>query len=150
MPVTAGASPSTPSSASSGSGSSSGNGTSYGGALDPSSLPLALSPTRQRALRSIAASSLLLSVVKIVYEFHAGHALLARDLGNGASLLPAAHAVGVLVGLAVCFHCPRSFDSIAHSAVLIGAHYWGIRDFIGGCGCEISLRCWVQACFWSP
>ncbi len=61
-----------------------------------------------RALRSLAVFCLLLSAVKIVYEFYAGHALLARDLGNSASLLPAAHAFGALVGLGVCICSPRA------------------------------------------
>ncbi|MEO6602864.1 MAG: hypothetical protein ABIQ16_23470 [Polyangiaceae bacterium] len=36
-----------------------------------------------------------------MYESAAGHGLLAHDLSNGVALLPAAHAVGALVGLAV-------------------------------------------------
>jgi hypothetical protein len=30
-----------------------------------------------------------------------GHALIAHDLGNGVTLLPTAHALGAVVGLAV-------------------------------------------------
>jgi hypothetical protein len=52
-------------------------------------------------LRLIGVASLGLSAVKVVYESCAGHALLARDLGTGVALLPAAHAFGALVGLAV-------------------------------------------------
>ena len=51
------------------------------------------------ALRVIGGCSLCLSVVKIGYEFQAGHALLAHDLGFGVKLLPAAHAFGALIGL---------------------------------------------------
>ncbi len=53
-------------------------------------------------LRVVGGYSLCLSVVKIVYEFYAGHALLAHDLGFGVRLLPAAHAFGALVGLGIC------------------------------------------------
>ena len=56
----------------------------------------------RKVLRSIGCACLCLSVLKVGYEFYAGHALLARDLGRGVALLPAAHAFGVLVGLAVC------------------------------------------------
>ncbi|MES1174179.1 MAG: rhomboid family intramembrane serine protease [Myxococcales bacterium] len=57
-------------------------------------------------LRYIGVFSLGLSAVKIVYESCAGHALIARDLGNGVTLLPAAHAVGAGVGLLVCWALP--------------------------------------------
>jgi rhomboid family GlyGly-CTERM serine protease len=39
-----------------------------------------------------------LLVCKIAYEFRAGHAVLAHDLGQGVQLLPAAHAFGALLG----------------------------------------------------
>ncbi|MEI9952736.1 MAG: rhombosortase [Pseudomonadota bacterium] len=52
-------------------------------------------------LRVVGGFSLCLSVVKIGYEFYAGHALLAHDLGFGVQLLPAAHAFGALLGLAI-------------------------------------------------
>jgi len=52
-------------------------------------------------LRLIGACSLALSALKIAYEFHAGHAILAHDLGDGIRLLPAAHALGALIGLGI-------------------------------------------------
>ena len=64
-------------------------------------------------LRVVGGYSLCLSVVKIGYEFYAGHALLARDLGFGVRLLPAAHAVGALVGLGICLAFRR--PSLTHS-----------------------------------
>lgn len=54
------------------------------------------------ALRAIGIFSLCLSALKIGYEFCVGHALLAPDLGQGVTLLPAAHAFGALLGVAVC------------------------------------------------
>jgi len=62
------------------------------------------------ALRVIGGASLCLSVLKIGYEFQAGHALLAHDLGFGVKLLPAAHAFGALIGLgfALLFGRPSS------------------------------------------
>jgi rhomboid family GlyGly-CTERM serine protease len=60
------------------------------------------------SLRHIGVFCLGLSAVKIVYESCVGHALMARDLGNGVRLLPPAHALGALVGLAVYCALPRT------------------------------------------
>ena len=38
---------------------------------------------------------------RIGYEFQAGRAILAHDLGLGVKLLPAAHAFGALIGLGI-------------------------------------------------
>lgn len=54
-------------------------------------------------LRTIGAYSLGLSAWKIAYEFYAGRAILAHDLGVGVQLLPAAHAFGALIGLGIGF-----------------------------------------------
>jgi hypothetical protein len=62
-------------------------------------------------LRRLGVTSLGLSAVKIGYEAYAGHALIAPDLGNGVTLLPAAHAFGALVGLAVYRALPAANDS---------------------------------------
>ena len=62
------------------------------------------------SLRLIGVASLGLSAVKIVYESCAGHALIARDLGNGVALLPAAHAFGALVGLVVYWALPAQTE----------------------------------------
>lgn len=59
-------------------------------------------------LRRVGFFSLGLSAAKIGYETYAGHALIAHDLGNGVELLPAAHAFGALVGLAVYWALPRA------------------------------------------
>lgn len=59
-------------------------------------------------LRRVAILSLGLSVAKVGYEACVGHALIARNLGNGVRLLPAAHAFGALVGLAVYWALPRT------------------------------------------
>ena len=53
------------------------------------------------ALRVVGGLSLGLSVLKIAFEFDAGHAILAHDLGFGVKLLPAAHAFGALIGGAI-------------------------------------------------
>jgi membrane associated rhomboid family serine protease len=55
-----------------------------------------------RALRAVGWISLGLFALKTAYEYAAGHALLAPDLGRGVQLLPSAHAFGGLLGLAVC------------------------------------------------
>ena len=54
-----------------------------------------------RALRAVGWVSLGLFALKTGYEYAAGHALLAPDLGRGVRLLPSAHAFGGLLGLAL-------------------------------------------------
>ncbi|HEY3254746.1 MAG TPA: hypothetical protein VGJ91_12390, partial [Polyangiaceae bacterium] len=53
----------------------------------------------QSTLNVVGGLSLCLLALKIGYEFRAGRALLAHDLGLGVKLLPAAHAWGALLGL---------------------------------------------------
>jgi rhomboid family GlyGly-CTERM serine protease len=60
-----------------------------------------------RALRAVGWLSLGLFALKTAYEYAAGHALLAPDLGQGVRLLPSAHAFGGLLGLAVCIVVQR-------------------------------------------
>ena len=60
------------------------------------------------ALRVVGGLSLGLSLVKIAFEFQAGHAVLAHDLGSGVKLLPAAHAFGALLGLWIGLSCRRA------------------------------------------
>lgn len=59
-------------------------------------------------LQGIGVVSLCLSVAKMGYEFSAGHALLAPDLGPGVMLLPSAHGFGALLGLAISLLVGRS------------------------------------------
>jgi len=53
------------------------------------------------ALRLVGGFCLCLLAGKIAYEFQVGRAILAHDLGAGVQLLPAAHALGALLGLIV-------------------------------------------------
>jgi membrane associated rhomboid family serine protease len=55
----------------------------------------------RRALRVVGGCSLGLLGLKIGYEFCAGQAILAHDLGAGVRLLPAAHAFGALIGAGI-------------------------------------------------
>jgi hypothetical protein len=104
-------------------------------------------------LRRVGSFSLGLSAVKIGYEFCVGHALLARDLGNGVALLPEAHALGAVVGLAVYYALPRatrrggrgSIDSIADSAVLKGAHFGEFILEDADAKYRKALGCWLTA-----
>jgi rhomboid family GlyGly-CTERM serine protease len=81
---------------------------------------LACSP-RIRNLRHARAMLGVVSVAllgKTIYEFGAGAAILAPDLGNGVALLPAAHAFGALAGVATWFFraaIDRIFVPIADS-----------------------------------
>lgn len=59
----------------------------------------------RHVLRIVGAFSLFFSALKLVYEFQAGHAILAHDLGLGVKLLPAAHAFGALIGLGIGLFC---------------------------------------------
>jgi len=72
------------------------------GAARPGLGPWLTRAVGSRALRAVGWISLSLFGLKTAYEYAAGHALLAPDLGPGVRLLPSAHAFGGLLGLAVC------------------------------------------------
>jgi rhomboid family GlyGly-CTERM serine protease len=55
----------------------------------------------RRALRLVGGFCLCLLACKIGYEFRAGRAILAHDLGPGVHILPAAHVFGAVLGLAL-------------------------------------------------
>ena len=68
------------------------------------------------ALQLVGGACLCLLASKIGYEYYAGRALLAHDLGAGVRLLPAAHAFGALLGLATGWlyrHSPSSLTCAA-------------------------------------
>jgi len=66
------------------------------------------------ALQVVGGLCLCLLAGKIAYEFLDGRAILARDLGTGVQLLPAAHAFGALLGLSVglVYRQPTSADHV--------------------------------------
>jgi membrane associated rhomboid family serine protease len=62
-------------------------------------------------LRVVGGFSLCALLLKIAFEFHAGRAILAHDLGVGVKLLPEAHAVGALIGIGIGFWFRRPSSS---------------------------------------
>jgi hypothetical protein len=61
------------------------------------------------ALRAAGVLALALFVAKCAYELGTGRALFAPDLGAGVSLIPLAHVLGALVGLAAfALFAPRA------------------------------------------
>jgi len=64
------------------------------------------------SLRVVGAASSCALLAKIGYEFDAGHALLAHDLGPGVTLVPEAHAFGALVGAGIGLICRRRMEEL--------------------------------------
>src|SRR5512133_77124 len=64
---------------------------------------------RRVGLRVALVGMFVIIVLKSGYEFATGHAILAPELGANVRLLPAAHVVGVLVGVGTAFwQAPRT------------------------------------------